>query len=230
MLYRNFEMRSLKAVLLISGCLLPFVGSVDAQQINGCVDSKGKLTIVSTATCPSGETLLTWNTVGPQGPAGAQGPQGATGATGATGPAGLTGAAGPQGPAGLNGVITSGQYQCEPTQTSIAAGAAVMFNLISGGSGIGITGVDTTSFVLQPGVYFVSIGSSFGGGNPFYPTGPGPNPTIQPVLNGVPNPGIMIGALMTVTTPNSTLQFLNLGLVGSSIGNPPCSLSITQFQ
>jgi hypothetical protein len=40
--------------------------------------------------CPTGDSALTWNKVGPQGPAGPQGPQGAQGPAGPQGPAGVS--------------------------------------------------------------------------------------------------------------------------------------------
>jgi Collagen triple helix repeat (20 copies) len=51
-------------------------------------------------TCPSGETMVSWNAKGPQG---AIGPQGLQGVQGATGPQGKTGAQGPQGVQGATG-------------------------------------------------------------------------------------------------------------------------------
>lgn len=55
------------------------------------------------ASCPSGDTTITWNQLGPQGPKGDTGPQGPKGATGATGEKGATGATGPAGPKGATG-------------------------------------------------------------------------------------------------------------------------------
>jgi hypothetical protein len=75
----------------------------------GCVaKSGGTLRVIDypRETCKNGETLISWNSVGPTGPAGAQGvpgPQGPAGPTGQTGPMGADGAAGPTGPAGPQG-------------------------------------------------------------------------------------------------------------------------------
>jgi hypothetical protein len=68
----------------------------------------GELRVIDAASehCRNGETALTWNQTGPQGPAGAigaQGPKGDTGATGATGAKGDTGPAGPAGATGAKG-------------------------------------------------------------------------------------------------------------------------------
>jgi len=56
--------------------------------------------------CPSGATVVAFNSTGPTGPKGATGAKGSTGATGAkgsTGPKGATGSEGPQGPQGPAG-------------------------------------------------------------------------------------------------------------------------------
>lgn len=55
------------------------------------------------ATCPQGETRISWNKIGPQGPQGPQGSSGAQGAQGPTGPRGLTGSQGSPGPQGAQG-------------------------------------------------------------------------------------------------------------------------------
>jgi len=54
-----------------------------SQTIRACVKSStGAMRIVSaTATCKTGEKLLTWNTIGPQGAQGPQGPAGPAGGT-----------------------------------------------------------------------------------------------------------------------------------------------------
>lgn len=82
--------------------------------IHGCVAKNGVLSVIdSTQSCKNGETPISWNQTGPQGPqgeTGATGPQGATGATGPQGPKGDTGpqgATGPQGPTGPAGSISS---------------------------------------------------------------------------------------------------------------------------
>jgi Collagen triple helix repeat (20 copies) len=80
---------------------------------SACLSSGGALTMVSittTPTCSAGQTLVTWNQVGPTGPVGATGPQGPTGATGPqgpSGPAGPTGATGPIGATGPTGSVSA---------------------------------------------------------------------------------------------------------------------------
>jgi hypothetical protein len=71
--------------------------------INACVLKDGTLYITSTATCKRGETLLSWNIMGPQGPKGDQGPQGLQGLQGIQGEVGPVGAKGDSGPQGLQG-------------------------------------------------------------------------------------------------------------------------------
>lgn len=53
--------------------------------------------------CGPGETLLSWNIVGPTGPSGPTGQTGPTGSTGLTGPTGSTGPQGGTGSTGLTG-------------------------------------------------------------------------------------------------------------------------------
>jgi type VI secretion system Hcp family effector len=83
--------------------------------ITGCYLNLGTLKPLSLidpstgATCPLGQTQITFNQTGPQGPTGATGatgavgPQGAAGTPGATGPTGPQGATGAQGPTGTTG-------------------------------------------------------------------------------------------------------------------------------
>src|SRR5439155_22012444 len=53
--------------------------------------------------CKDGETLLSWNRVGPTGPTGSTGPSGPSGPAGSTGPSGPSGPSGPTGPSGPAG-------------------------------------------------------------------------------------------------------------------------------
>lgn len=75
----------------ISGCYVTSVENPDGLPL-------GTLRVIDVdtgATCPFGESAISWNQQGPAGPAGAQG---------SAGPTGPTGPAGPQGPAGsVNG-------------------------------------------------------------------------------------------------------------------------------
>jgi hypothetical protein len=70
-----------------------------------CVtNSNGDIVIVSQNTsCPTGQTKIHWNQIGPKGPQGPQGPTGATGPQGPQGPQGVQGPQGPQGPPGTAG-------------------------------------------------------------------------------------------------------------------------------
>jgi type VI protein secretion system component Hcp len=77
--------------------------------IHACVDGKGNTRIIDTSvdTCRKGETAISWNQTGPQGPAGSPGvpgAQGQPGLQGAAGPAGAPGPAGAAGPPGQQGV------------------------------------------------------------------------------------------------------------------------------
>jgi hypothetical protein len=69
-------------------------------------DALSYLNYPTVTKCPSGETRVSWNTVGPQGAQGARGPkraQGAQGAQGVRGPQGAQGPQGSQGPPGPQG-------------------------------------------------------------------------------------------------------------------------------
>ncbi len=71
--------------------------SIASMTLNGGLYN---VTSNGTPTCASGDTLISWNQIGPTGP---QGPTGETGATGATGLTGPTGGQGIQGPTGSQG-------------------------------------------------------------------------------------------------------------------------------
>ena len=74
--------------------------------IHACYRANGNLRLVDKSSCTSGETALTWNQTGPQGPAGAPGPAGTPGPQGATGPQGQPGTPGPAGVAGYEIINT----------------------------------------------------------------------------------------------------------------------------
>ena len=117
----------LAAVITLAplGVVVVDVAAQSGGQIHACIkdpdgDGTGRVTRIvgENEPCKRGETRVTWNAVGAQGPqgdpgaAGAAGPNGATGpagapgpqgAAGATGAAGAAGARGPQGQAGLQG-------------------------------------------------------------------------------------------------------------------------------
>ncbi|MFV2063239.1 MAG: hypothetical protein ACC726_06960, partial [Chloroflexota bacterium] len=88
--------------------------SASAPEYYGCITVEMELISVGSGDAPPGhclddETLIEWNTQGPEGPAGPAGPQGPSGSGGEQGPAGLDGmegadgAPGAQGPAGADG-------------------------------------------------------------------------------------------------------------------------------
>lgn len=82
---------------------------VQNNTISGCYSTKsGALRVIDTAAhgCAKGETSISWNQTGPQGPAGEAGPhgdKGDAGSVGAPGPAGAMGLPGPEGPIGPPG-------------------------------------------------------------------------------------------------------------------------------
>src|SRR5688572_13836612 len=86
---RKLSLRALAVAAFVSGGSL-MVGFLSAQSdessiINGCVSAKGMLRVVTTASCSSTETAISWNRVGPTGPQGIQGPQGEPGEPGPPG-------------------------------------------------------------------------------------------------------------------------------------------------
>jgi hypothetical protein len=212
--------------------LCAFVGAADAQVINACVVKKTGVVKIA-PTCTTEETPLSWNIQGPAGAPGPQGPAGPQGAPGAQGPAGspgaqgVTGSQGPigptgpqgaQGPAG-EGTIGAAMYVCAAGEI-LTQGTPLTFvgEFIAIGTVPGTTGSDFNSFLLQPGTYQVNIG--FG---QLWTT----TPTFFTYLNGVryqgadlDNAGAFSGALVQVTSPNTTYQ-----LTGGV-----CRLTITQIQ
>src|SRR2546430_13781839 len=71
--------------------------------IYGCyTKSTGTIRIIdrSVTNCKTGETSISWNQAGVQGPTGSQGPQGAPGPHGPPGDTGAAGSQGSQGPPG----------------------------------------------------------------------------------------------------------------------------------
>ena len=134
------------------------VFAADAPTFRGCLNLKGDLynVVISPAqppACKQGDTVVSWNQVGPVGPQGAKGdpgpagPQGVKGdpgvagpqgARGDPGPVGPAGAQGPQGPAGISNmeVVTAfyaplrigpndgGSAMCPSGKVAISGGAA----------------------------------------------------------------------------------------------------------
>ena len=89
--------------------------------MRACADDKtGELAL--RARCGKGETRVTWNKEGPEGPQGAAGPAGEPGPTGAQGPAGERGPMGLSGPTGPTGA-TGPAGPTGPTGPTGATGA-----------------------------------------------------------------------------------------------------------
>jgi hypothetical protein len=105
---------SLAALVVGGGVALATIPGTDGVIHTCYAKSGGALRIIDPAqsSCGTGESQLTFNQTGPQGPMGSPGPQGPKGDTGSQGPAGApgakgdtgaTGPAGPQGPQGAKG-------------------------------------------------------------------------------------------------------------------------------
>jgi len=124
--------RRLPALAIVA--VVPFSGSTfgvfaaDAPTFRGCLNLKGDLYNVAVSpaqpsACKQGDSVVSWNQLGPVGPQGGKGdpgptgpagpqglkgdpgvagPQGARGDPGPAGPTGPAGAQGPQGPAGIS--------------------------------------------------------------------------------------------------------------------------------
>jgi hypothetical protein len=88
--------------------------------IHACYRANGNLRLVDKSSCTSGETPLTWNQTGPQGPAGGPGPQGVPGPAGTPGPQGAPGPQGQPGtPAGVAGYEIINTHEALPLNGSI---------------------------------------------------------------------------------------------------------------
>jgi hypothetical protein len=97
-------------VVVVAAGAVAFADIPDGNAIEACYQkSTGRLRIVDSDGCESGERKVTWNVRGPQGlrgdagPAGARGPAGERGPAGPAGPAGPRGLIGPAGPQGVAG-------------------------------------------------------------------------------------------------------------------------------
>lgn len=90
--------------LILTGTLT--YAQLSGTTINACVSKPGFVRIIpegSPARCLKHETLLTWNTSGPQGPQGEPGPAGPAGPQGSQGDIGLQGEKGDKGDPGAQG-------------------------------------------------------------------------------------------------------------------------------
>lgn len=110
-MYMNIltERRLLYGILAV---LIVFQGwdivMAQSAQISMCADKDGDVYLIGTKfenkKCKKGDTLLTWNTVGPQGPQGPKGDKGDQGLAGPQGPKGDDGTDGANGTDGEDGV------------------------------------------------------------------------------------------------------------------------------
>jgi hypothetical protein len=232
-----------------------FIGSQARAQAPGqifaCVGNvTGLVRIVAqNTTCPPFEHLVAWNVVGPQGSAGPAGPAGPAGAAGAPGPAGLqgpagtqgsagaagapgpAGATGPQGPAG--GVLAASAYICAEQSFQNSKPLTFGPTNINVGSGIGTTGQQFSSIVLQPGLYNIYFQMDFVEGNDlklFAALNGSPLFFIAPSLVNFLGDSNHIGSgMVQVSQPNSVFQIVNTGGAGS-FGFQDCFLTITRLQ
>jgi hypothetical protein len=122
---------ALASVGVVGGAVASADQAAGTAKIYACYSGTGALFhSTATATCPTGQTKISWNVVGPQGAKGAQGaigPQGAVGPQGALGPQGTSGAqgatgaqgvAGPQGATGPQGPpVAVNEYNYEGTHS-----------------------------------------------------------------------------------------------------------------
>ena len=113
---RRLPALAIVAVVAFSGSTFG-VFAADAPTFRGCLNLKGDLYNVAVSpaqlpACKQGDTVVSWNQVGPVGPQGAKGdpgpagpvgPQGLKGDPGVAGPQGAKGDPGPVGPAGAQG-------------------------------------------------------------------------------------------------------------------------------
>jgi hypothetical protein len=169
------------AVAALTAFGMPALASGGTVTYDACVSKAGAIKIVSAAAkCPAGQSKISWNNTGPQGPAGKAGPagpaglagpagpqgrtgprgaQGAQGAAGPQGPGGPQGAAGPQGPAGPAGPqgpagpAGPAGPQGQPggsTWAIVSSSGAILFSSPSWGSNT-ITHTGTGVYCITPG-------------------------------------------------------------------------------
>jgi hypothetical protein len=113
---RRLPALAIVAAVAFSGSTFGVLAA-DAPTFRGCLNLKGDLYNVVTSpaqpsACKQGDTVVSWNQVGPAGPQGARGdpgpvgpvgPQGLKGDPGVAGPQGAKGDPGPVGPVGAQG-------------------------------------------------------------------------------------------------------------------------------
>jgi len=159
--------------------------------------------------CAAHDTLLSWNTAGPQGPAGKDGKDGKDGGAAAVGPKGDTGPAGPKGDTGPAGPFPSVLPSGITVRGGWEAGAPTA-GTAYGSISFGFTFASTPTFHYVPGPASVPAGCTGGSNN---------NPTAQPgnlclYSNGFPlnTKGPVVagaatpwGTLYTVSSISNTL-------------------------
>lgn len=152
-------------IALTAGTMYVAVSQTSTTTYYGCRNAQGNVGLIkagSAPNCPSGYSLVSWNSIGPQGPQGIQGiqgPQGPQGQQGSTGATGLTGSTGPAGPAG-------------PAATFIGYGddsSSVTINNSGGGADVVSVTVPAGSYMLAGTTYihnndgdYQSAGCDFG--------------------------------------------------------------------
>jgi hypothetical protein len=133
-----------------------------SSKIYACYSNTTKAMFHSTATatCPTGQTKISWNAKGPQGPQGAMGPQGAAGPQGSMGP---QGAPGPQGAVGAKGARgpqgAQGAQGTQGAQGASGDGPAYFHYVGSNGTvGLPTTDAPTVVATITPpaGFYLVN--------------------------------------------------------------------------
>ena len=189
--------------VVISSCITIFVfgGATGATGPRGATGNTG----ADGATGATGTTGAT----GPQGLRGLQGPTGPTGLRGATGPTGADGAIGPTGPTGSTGPIgATGATGPRGIETQSFASFAdfarafenaqpmPLYQSIADTTG-NITSTSTTSLLLQPGFYQISLEVSTILSTAGYMQ-------ITPAYNGAPH--IEFGIYSRTGSPQNTAE------------------------
>jgi hypothetical protein len=150
----------LAVVVVVSHASIPGPSGL----ISSCyVQGSGTVKIVdsSVTSCPDGQTLLTWNQVGPVGPAGPQGvpgkpgAQGPAGSQGPVGPQGLAGPQGPAGPLGPPGISNASVFSIGSLQNPVfvlpnLAVHKVASQILPQGNWVFVANVTAGTYIVQP--------------------------------------------------------------------------------
>jgi len=130
---RNWLVGGLVAGLAATGIVMIVQAAIPDPNgvIHACYRSNGNLRLVDKSTCAAGETTISWNQTGAQGPQGEAGPQGlqglpgTQGAAGPSGPQGTPGSQGPQGAPGTPGPTGMSAYEIVNTRGQLPANGTV---------------------------------------------------------------------------------------------------------